>query len=375
MSAAPSRWFLHGDHAFEAMLAAINAAVASVRLETYIYTDSDLGRRFRGALTEAASRGVKVRVLLDAWGSMALPDTFWEPLVAAGGEWRHFNPLSLEQIAFRDHRKLLICDERAAFVGGRNITADNEGDGVRAGWRDLGIQLGEAFAQRLARAFDHMFAHATTRHQLLARVRRPKNRLTVPLPEGQILLSGPGRGRNAIRRTLLRDLETAGDVAIVAAYFVPDRALRRRLLKAARRGARVRLVLPSKTDVPMIRLASQSLYGRLLAAGAEVYEYQPQILHTKLIVVDAACYVGSSNLDARSLQSNYEVMVRLADKETVRGALEVVEDHLVHCAPITRAAWRASRGLWQRLKERWSAFVVNKLDPWLTRRQLRHLRS
>lgn len=374
MNAPPSRWFPHGDLAFEAMLAAINSATTSVRLETYIYTDSDLGRKFRTALTNAAARGVKVRVLVDAWGAMALPNNFWEPLMAAQGEWLHFNPLSLEQLAFRDHRKMLICDERIAFVGGRNITPDNEGDGVRAGWRDLGIQLDESFAQRLAKAFDHMFAHASTRHQMLARVRRPRTRLTVPVPDGQILLSGPGRGRNAIRRTLIRDLEAPKEVAIVAAYFVPDRALRRRLFKAARHGARVRLILPSKTDVPMIRLASQSLYARLLRAGAEVYEYQPQILHTKLIVVDGACYVGSSNLDARSLQSNYELMVRLTDKETVDGALAVFEDHLVHCVPVTKAEWHKSRGLWQRLKERWSAFVVNKLDPWLTRRQLRYLR-
>src|SRR5262245_53399651 len=133
------KWLRGGDVAFAAMLDAIEGAIASVRLETYIYTNDEVGRRFRDALTRAAQRGVNVRVLVDAIGSLGLAAEFWSPLRDAGGEARVFNPLALKRAAIRNHRKLLVCDGRLAIVGGFNISKDYEGDGVERGWRDLGL--------------------------------------------------------------------------------------------------------------------------------------------------------------------------------------------------------------------------------------------
>src|SRR5437867_13390001 len=109
---------------------------------------------------------------------------------------------------------------------------------------------------------------------------------------------------------LRRDLAEARTVQIVAAYFLPPRRLRRALMNVARRGGRVQLVLPGNSDVPLIRLAAHSLYQRLLRAGVEIYEYQPQIPHTTLAIVDAVVYAGSSNLDTRSLNITYERLLR-----------------------------------------------------------------
>jgi cardiolipin synthase len=121
-AAAPSpQWLRTGREIFPAMLAAIRAARESVRLETYIYTDGQIGRQFRDALTEAAQRGVKVSVLVDAFGSWPLPAEFFTPLLAAGGNVRYFNPLRLWRFGVRDHRKLLLCDDAVVFVGGFNI--------------------------------------------------------------------------------------------------------------------------------------------------------------------------------------------------------------------------------------------------------------
>jgi len=117
---------------------------------------------------------------------------------------------------------------------------------------------------------------------------------------------------------LRRDLAHARTVQIIAAYFLPPRRLRRLLMHVARKGGRVQLVLPGKSDVPLIRLAAHSLYQRLLRAGVEIYEYQPQILHTKLVIVDAIVYAGSSNLDTRSLNINYELLARLTGERLGR---------------------------------------------------------
>ena len=144
------KWLLCGDEAFPAMLAAIDAASRFISLEVYIFSDDELGRRFRDALLRASQRGVTVRVLVDGVGSNNLPDDFWFSLKNAGGEARVFNPITLKRFGIRNHRKLLVCDERVAFIGGFNISHEYEGDGVNRGWRDLGLQLeGGAASQKM----------------------------------------------------------------------------------------------------------------------------------------------------------------------------------------------------------------------------------
>src|SRR5512133_735970 len=123
-------WLCTGHEMFPAMLAAIGAAKRSVLLETYIFSPGALGEQFRTALIAARKRGLEVRVLLDAFGSYTLPADYWSALRAAGGQVRLFNPLSLNHLGLRDHRKLLVCDNTMAFVGGFNIAAEYDGDGV-----------------------------------------------------------------------------------------------------------------------------------------------------------------------------------------------------------------------------------------------------
>jgi cardiolipin synthase len=369
------QWLRSGDEAYAAMLAAIAEAQRSLRLETYIFAESAVGRQFRDGLVDACRRGARVQVLLDAFGSLNLPESFWAPLLQAGGDFRWFNPLDLKRFTFRDHRKLLICDERVAFVGGYNIAPEGQGDGVTQGWRDLGLKLCGPQAEDLAFAFDAMFARADLQHPTFTRWRKSAARRALPRPDSELLLSGPGRGRNAIKRALLADLAQARRVQIIAAYFLPTGRVRRALLRVARRGGLVQLVLPGKTDVPIARVASHSLYQRFLRSGVEIYEYQPQILHTKLIVVDHACYAGSANLDTRSLHINYELMLRLTQPAVVAQAGAIFGDHLRLSQRISRRSWRASRTFWNKLKEWWAALLLGRLERLVMRWQLRRWRG
>ena len=132
-------------------------------------------------------------------------------------------------------------------------------------------------------------------------------------------------------------------------------------------------MLAGKTDVPISQLAARSLYRRLLNRGVEILEYQPQVLHAKLVIVDDAVYVGSANLDQRSLRINYELMVRSRNPELLQQAREIFEQNLKRCRRIEPAEWRASRSIWQRLKQRLACWLLVQVDPWMARWQWRSL--
>lgn len=366
-------WLCTGDEVYPAMLSAIEEARTEVCLETYTFSAGSPGERFRDALVRARQRGARVRVLVDALGSYGLPGKFFEPLQQAGAEFRLFNPLALNRMSIRNHRKLLVCDDNVAFVGGFNIAPEYEGDGVKCGWCDVGLKIVGPLATQLASSFDEMFARADFRHKRFMRFRRFDAKKSVTWPEEQILFGGPGRGQSPIKRALRDDLKTARDVKIMVAYFLPTWSLRRALTTVALQGGKVQLILAGKSDVRVSQLAGQSLYRRLLKSGVEIYEYEPQVLHAKLIIVDDVVYIGSSNLDQRSLQINYELMIRFRSTEIAAQARDIFASSLRHCRRIELEEWRKSRSLWQKFKQRLAYWLLVRIDPYLARRQWRAL--
>jgi cardiolipin synthase len=366
-------WLCTGDEVFPKMLAEIDAAKKSVCLEVYVFTASPVGIRFREALVRACKRGAKVRVLVDGVGSYFLPAHFWDSLRSAGGEVRQFNPVTLKRLVIRNHRKLLVCDGRVAFVGGFNIATEYEGDGVKSGWCDVGLKIEGKIAARLELSFEEMFARAELKHKRFTLLRKSDAKKTVALPKEQLLFSGPGRGQNPFKRALRADLQRAKNVQMIIAYFLPTWRLRRDLMRVARRGGKVQLILAGKSDVLLSMLAAQGLYRRFLNGNIEIYEYQPQILHAKMIIVDDIVYLGSANLDTRSLRINYELMIRFENKKIANEAREIFSKNLKHCRRVTSEEWRKSHSFWRRLKQRWAYFLLNHVDPYLARRQWRGL--
>lgn len=366
-------WLCTGNEVFPAMLQAIEDAKESIRLETYTLKASELAERFRDALATAAARGVSVKVLLDAFGSMTLPADYLEPVIASGGVVRLFNPLRIHRFGIRNHRKSLVCDGLTAFIGGYNIAPEYDGDGVTCGWCDVGLKVCGPVARQLSGVFDEMFERAEFRNKPFTRLRRSIEKRTLTGENEQLLLSGPGRGRSPITAALRKDLQTARDVRIMVAYFLPTWRLRHDLAQVVRRGGRVQLLLAGKTDVLVSKLAAQSLYRRLLRSGLEIYEYQPQVLHAKMIVIDDVVYVGSANLDQRSLNINYELMVRFQTHGIAEQAREVFERTRGHSERITREGWRRGRSLWRKFKQHWAYFLLVRVDPVIAHRQWRTL--
>lgn len=376
MSGSPKtsfRWLRSGDEVFPAMLEAIEAAKRSIRLEMYIYSAGNPGEQIRDALVRACERGVHVRVMLDALGSFSLPGSFWSRLSNSGGRVEWFNPLAFARIPYRNHRKLLVCDEQTAFIGGFNIAPEYYGDGIERGWRDVGMQIHGPPAAEMAETFDMTFARADFNSRPLQRFRKSTSHATISGENWRLLLSGPGRGHHFLKRTLATDIENAHTVQIVCAYFLPTWRLRRELERAVRRGSRVQLVLAGKSDVRLSQLASHKLYRRLLSRGIEIYEYQPQVLHAKLFLIDEQVYVGSSNLDARSLSINYELLVRITEPSAVREGEAIFADILHHSVRIDASTWARSRSFLTKLKEQWAYFLLARVDPWWARGRAEHL--
>lgn len=374
---APYQWYQTGDAFYRALLSEIGKARESIRLETYIFDPGYPGDDIRDALLTALRRGVRVKVLLDAFGSMDLPANYWSAVTTAGGEVAFFNPLTFSRFALRNHRKLLVCDNHVGFVSGFNISPSETGDGVTHGWRDLGLRLTGAVVRDLAASFEQMFHVAGFRHRRLPRLRSKRPRLlyrTKNKPAPSLLASGPGGLDNTIKLTLLRDLQHARSIRIISAYFLPSRRIRKILIRAARQGREVKVITAGKTDVAMARYAGRALYHRLLKAGVDIHEYTAQILHAKLIIADNAVYIGSANLDTRSLNINYELLIRIEDGHLAQEAREIFRDYRPHCHKINPTAWAQSRSYWEKLMERLSHFILARLDFILVNRQLSKMR-
>ncbi len=367
-------WMRTGGQALAEMLAAISAAKTSVRLETYIFNADPVGEKFREALINACQRGLRVQVLVDAIGSITLSDNFWTTFQTSGGQFRWFNRVTFARFGLRDHRKILVCDETTAFIGGFNIAKEYDGDGVTEGWRDLGLKIGGPLAAHLTLAFDEMFASAQQKQKLFARLRKPRQDRLVEEKDADLLLSAPGRRFNPLKKALRHDLRRAQTVQIMSAYFLPTWRIRRDLHRIAQQGGKVQLIFPGRSDVALSVLAARSLYRRMLRAGIEIYEYQPQILHAKMILIDNVVYAGSANLDTRSLHLNYELLVRLKEWDRVVEAREIFTNDLAHCRKIELESWRKERNLWSRMKGRWAYFILARLDPYISRRQWKWMR-
>jgi cardiolipin synthase len=293
------RLHLGGAQAFPHMLAGIAAARSAIELQVYLFRRDRIGGRFIAALSAAAARGVCVRVTLDGWGSAREGRAIAARLRAAGCEARIFNRLlTVLRCRFgRNHRKVLLIDDRLAFVGGANIGDEYAGED----WLDLVAEISGPVCAPLGRAL-----RLGGRAEECGPIR--------------IYLSGLlGGGR--LRRRYLKAIRRARvSVLLAHGYFLPDAQLLRALGRAAARGVRIVALLAGRSDVPFAPLATRLLYGRLLEAGIEVHEWTSSFLHAKAAVIDGhKLLVGSFNLDPLSL-AMMEILVEADDAVAASGA-------------------------------------------------------
>ena len=366
------RLLKNGTEIFPAMFDAVDRAVSCVVLEMYIYADDKTGREFRGRLVNAARRGVRVMVLVDAVGSLSLSEAFWDELQNAGGMVRRFRPVSRGMFLFRNHRKLLLVDDRTVFIGGLNIADEYyHGSGGELPWRDNALEIAGREVMRLRRSFDRMWARADLPfRQTFFRSRHDREGRKTAAGRLRFLESGPENPMHPVRkvyRQLIRG--SAAGIDLAMGYFYPHGGTLRALKRAVNRGVRVRLLFPRKSDIPMARWAARGLYGRLLRSGMEVWEYLPSMMHAKLAIVDDTLIAGSANMDIRSGRINYELVAVVNDSELARRARSDFEEDLMQAERITLEAWKA-RPFMQKIKERISYWLLARLDIFFAKAEM-----
>jgi len=336
--------YFDGGSAFDAMERDVDAARTEILVESYIWKDDATGRRALDALGRATARGVAVRALADAVGSLSTKKAYWEELRRKGVEVRLFGTFLLQP--FRDHRKILVVDRRVAFTGGMNI-ADEYSGGSGLGsagkslsaWRDTHARVEGAAAWEMATVFSEGWNEAGSTPIVLQPLEPPGDAPSRVL----VLDSRPGRGHEETASVLAAVVGAARErVWVTNAYFAPRRRAIDALAEAVRRGVDVRVLLPGVSDVPIVRHAGHGWYAPLLAAGVRIFEYQPAILHAKTAVVDDyASVVGSSNLDFRSFHLNAECNFLILDDEVGRTMSKAFERDLESSKEID-AGWRRS---------------------------------
>jgi cardiolipin synthase len=342
----------------------IAGATKSLCIMMYIFCNDKAGNAVLSELIAALQRGVRVRIILDGFGSMLTPHRFFSPFYQAGGQIQKFNTHWHPRYLFRNHQKFVIADGQTALTGGFNIADHYFGDGINSGWRDIGIRIDGPPVKELQDYFD-MRWQAPTRH--FRKLHRTRSHEKYPARHVEWLFSGPGIGRSNYAINLKKDLSRATRLSLMMGYFVPPISLRRALGKIARRGE-ARLVLPALTDVPISRLAAWHTFARLLRDGCEIYEYQPRPLHAKLIVLDDVVYVGSSNLDIRSLHLNFEMTLRVRDAALAAQALQLIQNDIRLSVQITEEAYQKNMGLWQRIVRKASYMFLNRFDYIISRK-------
>jgi len=347
----------NGDQIFPAMLEAIEQAEHTVDLLTFVYWAGDMGTLFAERLAERARRGVRVRVLLDAFGARTIDHPLVDLMNEAGVQVRWFRPLRRlrpTQFNHRTHRKVMIVDEEVGFTGGVGIADEWKGDARdEHEWRDTHFRLWGPAVDGLRAAFLDNWTETDPGIFSDGIDRFPDQ----PKPGDAIVqcvrsASAHGWGEvDMVFRTLLQLAQRR--VRITTAYFVPDRELVGRLCDARDRGVEVQLLLPGPhADKRFVQIAGEHRYAELLAAGIEIWNFQPSMLHAKVMTVDGmVANVGSANLNRRSVALDEEVNLVALDRELTRTLDQQFDDDLSRSTRIEPARWR-SRSAAQRVVER-----------------------
>lgn len=377
---------LEGGRAyFPALLAAIRAAQTSIYLETYIFAQDETAQAIHAALCDAARRGVRVRLVVDGFGTPAFPAKWQTAFAESGVEyhvfrpehptWRIRNPLSRplsRQRLRRMHRKLALFDEQIAFVGGINLVDDwraDNGQPLAAPRLDFAVHVvGPLVGQLRMLAIRQWWQLDWFQRDMGERPhwrdfpaywqewRAARQVSTANRGDTKTFLSLPETTQHALAALALRDnlrhrrtiedaylmafAEARQEVILANAYFFPGRNFRLALCALARRGVRVRLLLQGQSEHPIQYYGSQVLYRDFLRAGVEIYEYQPSFLHAKVAVVDPGlsstwATVGSSNIDPYSLLLAREANVLVRDPVFSNALLAALDRALAHSYPIT----------------------------------------
>ncbi|HEX8184452.1 MAG TPA: phospholipase D-like domain-containing protein [Blastocatellia bacterium] len=355
----------NGEVFYEAELEAISRARHSINIEAYIFQKGKIAHRFIEALTERAKAGVRVNIVLDAIGSFATWNSYVKPLCDAGGRVEWYHPIkwyTLPRINNRTHREIIVIDGEIGFIGGAGI-ADHwlYGKNKRRRWRDTMFRVKGQAVTNLQSTFAENWLEASGEiftDKGYFPLCKAKNKL-----EAMVVNSSPSAGASTRARMLFQTLVASArkSIYITTPYFLPDKSAREEVVRAIKeRGVEVKIVTPGKhSDHLLTRTSSRRLYGDLLKAGAQIYEYKPAMIHAKVMIVDGIwSVVGSTNFDNRSFGLNDEVNLAGFDQGLAMRLQEDFARDMAESHAVTYDEWRR-RSIFERAHE-WLGWVLER---------------
>lgn len=355
-----------GADRLERLLKLIDEAQECLKLAFYIFAPDSAGSKVRDALVAAARRGVCVKLIVDGFGAEA-DEAFFADLVTAGGDFCVFQPRWSRRYLIRNHQKIVTADGHTAMLGGFNIEDSYFAPPERNGWNDLAVTLRGDIVARVDDWFDQLDAWTNSRKSQFRDIRRRVREWDSGEGPVRLLIGGPTKGLSSWAQIISRDLIYGEKLDMMMAYFSPPKRLRRRIRRIAKKG-QTRLLMAGKSDNGATIGASRLLYRSLLKSGAKIWEFLPCKLHTKLIVLDDAVYLGSANFDMRSLYLNLEIVLRVEDKALAERMREFIAGHFEASLEITREVHRQQGGVLNRLRWYGSWFLVAVLDYTVSRK-------
>ncbi len=344
-----------GVSAYRLLEEMLAGAEKTIEIETFILGRDEVGRLLVNLLARKARQGIKVRLLLDGLGCFFSKGSFVQPLRDAGGEVGVFLPLfplrNRWSANLRNHRKIVVVDGRRALVGGMNLAKVYLGPrAYRKRWQDVVLEITGAGVTDIRQVFWYDWEYATGKQADLSGHSPGVHSDVTGGSIIQVVSDGPANpDQRPLYSGVLASLNQAErSITVVSPYFVPDEPLSAALELAARMGRTVRLVLPERSNHPLVDLAGNSFLPDLLAAGVRIYRYQPRMIHAKLIVIDEwLAVIGTVNMDIRSFQLNFELATFLYSRHDV-DAVHQVTERIIAASRLVSPEELASRG---RLRE------------------------
>ena len=358
-----------GRESFRTIFDAVGGAEKLICLQFYIFKNDETGTALSELLKQRSRQGVKVYLLYDHFGSFGTPRSFWKDMSLAGIKIRASHPFRWAAPLYyvhRDHRKLVVIDSTKAFTGGLNIADEYSGFHFRKrsrGWRDTGILVEGPIVKELLDTFRKSWT-TWGGEKILFDGAQEEAPGTLPLdgvPALPIFVYS-GKGRRRMRILLRYSIDSAQtSILMTTAYFIPSRRLIERLERSVRRGVKVKLLVPGRSDIPAASYAGRAFFSRLLKAGIEIHTYLGDMLHAKTYLFDG-CWslIGSTNLDYQSLRYNDEGNIGILDQSFAAKMTEIFEEDLRNSAKIDEETWRR-RPLSEKIKEHFFALLRKRL--------------
>jgi cardiolipin synthase A/B len=362
-----TRLLIDGPSTYQSMLAAVEDARDHIHIETYIFADDEVGRRFADALARKRREGVAVRIIYDAIGSIASDPEFFAGMAARGIEVAEFRPLapsSLWRVNNRDHRKLTVVDGRVAFTGGLNISGTyskastsrpGPEEGRSSGWRDTHLEIRGPSVRLLQALFLKTWSRLGRRVPNAAGLFPELDEVGDDLVQVVASEGGDGQEFHVYTAYLAAIRNARQRIWMSQAYFAPNAEFRDALTAAVARAVDVRVIVPAFTDSALIHYGSRATYDALLDGGVALYEHEEALMHAKTAVVDGVwSTVGSSNIDPRSFVHNNELNAAVVSADLARDMEAMFRTDLANSRRIDPQAWKA-RPTRERLRERLSS--------------------